>query len=173
MANDDPMKIWQEQPVERMAISMDEIRQMAGRFESRIDRRNRGEYIAAAVVMAIFGFYFFKFTDLATRVGSALIVAGTIYLVVQLWRRSSPRTLPAELGITGSVEFYRGELVRQRDALRSVWRWYLAPLAPGLAILTKGKLWAIAVNASVFGGVWWMNQRAAAKLTRQIEELEK
>jgi hypothetical protein len=31
----------------------------------------------------------------------------------------------------------------------------------------------IAINAIVFGLVWWVNQRGAARLTRQIEELDR
>src|SRR6266568_3115088 len=124
MPNDDPMKIWQEQPVEETAISMEEIRRRAGRFEGRIRNRNQREYLGAAVVAIMFTFYFFKFSDWAVRAGSLLVLAGTAYVVVQLYRRSSPLELPGELGLTGSVAFYRRELVRQRDLLRSVWSWY-------------------------------------------------
>ncbi|MCU1233502.1 MAG: hypothetical protein JWP63_1469 [Candidatus Solibacter sp.] len=172
MPNDDPMKIWQEQPVEGTAISMDEIRRRAGRFEYRIRSRNKREYLGAAIVAIMFTFYLFHFSDWAIRVGSLLVLAGTAYVVAQLYRRSSPLALPGELGLTGSVEFYRRELVRQRDLLRSVWSWYLAPLVPGLLVISKGKIVTLAINVLVFGGVWWINQRAADRLTRQIEELD-
>ncbi len=101
------------------------------------------------------------------------MLAGTAYVVVQLYRRSRPLALPEELGLMGSVEFYRRELVRQRDLLRSVWSWYLAPLAPGLLVISRLKPITVAINATVFGGIWWLNQRGAARLTRQIEELDR
>ena len=173
MQNDDPMKIWQEQPVEGKVISMEEIRRRAGKFEKRIDRRNLREYAGAAIVTVVFSFAFFKFHDLLTRVGSVLCVAGTAYVVAQLYFRSSPRTLPADLALTCSVEFYRTELVRQRDLLRSVFSWYLAPLLPGLLVFTRGKIGMIVLDVVVFGGVWWLNQWVAKGLTRQIEELDK
>jgi hypothetical protein len=173
MANDDPMRIWQDQPVEGTTLSLDEIRRRAGRFESRIRKRNRREYIGAAAVAVAFSFYIFKFSDWAIRAGSLLVLAGTAYVVVQLYRRSNPSTLPGELGLTGSVAFYRQELVRQRDLVRSVWSWYLAPLVPGLLVISKGKIITLVVNAVVFGGVWWLNLRGAARPTRQIEELDR
>ena len=173
MANDDPMRVWQDQPVEGMHMSLEEVRRRAGRFESRIQNRNQREYLGAAVVALMFSFYFFKFPDLTTRAGCVLVLAGTAYVVAQLYRRSRPLALPDELGLIGSVEFYRRELVRQRDLLRSVWSWYLAPLAPGLLVISRLKPITVAINAAVFGGIWWLNQRGAARLTRQIEELDR
>ena len=72
-------------------------------------------------------------------------------------------------------------VMAQRDALRSVWRWYLLPLVPGLAavLLVTGMergfdvrivLLALAF-AAVFGGVWLLNQWGARKLDRKVEEL--
>jgi hypothetical protein len=173
MPNDDPMKIWQDQPAEGITISMEDIRQKAGRFERRIHHRNQREYLGAVVVAVMFGFYFFKFPDPLTRAGCLLVFAGTAYVVAQLYHRSSPRTLPGELGLTGSVDFYRRELVRQRDLLRSVFSWYLAPLLPGLLLFTRGRIPIIVVDLLVFGGIWWLNQRGADRLTRQIEELDR
>lgn len=173
MANEDPLRVWQEQPVEGAAPPLEEIRRRAGKFESRIRNRNRREYIGAAVVLAAFTFYFFWFSDLLVRVGSVLIIAGTIYVVRQLYRRSTPAAMPAEFGLTASVEFYRSELVRQRDLLQSVWKWYLAPFVPGMVMFSRGKIPFLTSNTIVFGLVWWMNRRGAGRLTRQIEELDR
>jgi hypothetical protein len=173
MANEDPLRIWQDQPVEGATLPLEEIRRRAGKFERRVRNRNRREYIAAVFVLCAFTFYFFRFTDPLVRVGSLVTIAGTIYVVAQLYRRSTPATLPSEFGLTGSVEFYRKELVKQRDLLQSVWSWYLAPFVPGLLLFSHGKIPFLAMNAIVFGLVWWLNRRGAARLTRQIEELER
>jgi hypothetical protein len=173
MANDDPLRVWQEQPVEVVPIPLEEIRRRAGRFESRIRNRDRREYLAAAFVMVAFSFYIYKFSDWAMRAGSALVLAGTVYVVVQLYRRSTPVSLPAEYGLVASMEFYRRELVRQRDLVRSVFNWYLGPLLPGLLVISRGKPVMIAMTAIVFGLIWWMNQKGAQRLTRQIEELDR
>jgi len=84
---------------------------------------------------------------------------------------------------------HRRELVRQRDALRSVWRWYLAPFVPGLLVFIVGTtieagvhapLWAVIATSAVslgfvsliFAGVWALNAYAARKLDQEINSLD-
>jgi hypothetical protein len=131
---DDIQNVWQNQPVENMTMPLEEIRRKSGKFEKRIKRRNLREYAGAAIGIAAYTFYIFKFDSLVIRAGCVLVIAGALYVVVQIYNRASPGTLPADLAFTASLEFHRRELVRQRDLLRSVWRWYLGPLIPGLAV---------------------------------------
>jgi len=177
---DDIRNVWQNQPVENTPMPLEEIRRQAWRFEKRIARRNLREYVAAAIGIAAYTFYIFKFHSLAIRAGSVLVIAGVLYVVVQLYRRASSGSLPADLGVAASVEFHRRELVRQRDLLRSVWRWYVGPIIPGLVVFTVGLLphraGAQAVGALFLalgsGGIVWFNRRAAIRLDRQIAELD-
>jgi hypothetical protein len=46
-----------------------------------------------------------------------------MYMVYQLHRKASSAGAPADLGWKSCAAFYRAELERQRDALRSVWKW--------------------------------------------------
>jgi hypothetical protein len=87
------------------------------------------------------------------------------------------------------VASYRAQLIRQRDALRSVGAWYLAPFAPGMALLMLGRWFAFrpadrpigldhmiillssAIVALGFFVVWLLNQRGADWLQRRIDEL--
>ena len=181
---DDIRNVWQNQSVDNAAMPLEEIRRRAQKFQSKIAWRNRREYLGAAIVVITFGYYIYKFPYPMIRAGSALIIAGTLYVIYQLHRRASPQTLPSELALVGSVEFYRRQLVRQRDALQSVWKWYLSPLIPGLLVFTAGIPWGrpdphrrsgafyFAFIAIVFLGIWWLNRRAAARLDRQIAELD-
>jgi hypothetical protein len=84
--------------------------------------------------------------------------------------------------------FWREQMVRQRDALRSIFWWYLLPFFPGLLILmsaggarpqpaggegaTAGGLIVMCLTVSVFPFVWWLNQLAARKLQKQIDEID-
>jgi hypothetical protein len=179
---DDIRNVWQDQPVENTPMPLEEIQRRARRFEKRIDRRNLREYVGAAVVIAGFTYYIFKFPSPLMRTGCALIIAGSLFVMVQLYRRGSPGALPADLAWTDSLEFHRRELVRQRDLLRSVWRWYIGPLVPGLAVFEAGTMpqhspwWMFLLVAlfflAVFGGIIWLNRRAATHLDRQIAELD-
>jgi hypothetical protein len=177
---DDLRKLWQCQTVENAPMPLEEIRRKAERFHRRIRWRNRREYCAAAIVIAAFGFDVYHFADPLARLGAGMIILGTLYAVFQLHRRASAHDLPADLALVSSIRFYRRELVRQRDALRSVWAWYMAPLLPGLTVLafgmgprgTKSMLGYFGIIAAVFTGVVWVNHRAVLRLNRQIESLD-
>jgi Flp pilus assembly protein TadB len=179
---DDLRNVWQNQPVENKPMPLEEIHHRAQRFEKRIDRRNLREYAGAAFGIAAYTFYIFKFHSLVVRAGSVMVIAGVLYVVVQLYRRASSGSLPEDFGVAASIEFHRRELVRQRDLLRSVWRWYIAPIVPGLAVFSAGTMaphspfWVYLLLAlffvAAFGGIVWLNRRAADRLDRQIAELD-
>jgi len=179
---DDIRNVWQNQPVENTPMPLEEIRRKARQFEKRINRRNLREYAGGAFVIAGFTYYIFKFPSPLMRTGCALIIVGSLFVMVQLYRRGSPGVLPVDLAWTDSLEFHRRELVRQRDLLRSVWLWYIGPLVPGLAVFEAGTMpqhspwWMFLVLVLfflvVFGLIIWVNHRASVRLGRQIAELD-
>lgn len=151
----------------------------AGRLQRTVSRRNRREFVAAALVAPVFLFYAWFFPHWLTKLGALLTVAGTGVLVWQLHTRASARPLPAALA-DSLLQFHRGELVRQRDALRSVWRWYIAPLVPGMVLFLCGRQVEIGrwqpgvfvVAALLLVGVVLLNHLAARRLQRQIDVLD-
>jgi Flp pilus assembly protein TadB len=179
---DDMRNVWQNQPLENQPMPLEEIRRKAQQFEKRIARRNLREYIGSAIGIAWYAFYIFKFHSPVIRAGSAMVIAGVLCVVVQLYRRASAGELPADLGRNASIEFHRSELVRQRDLLRSVWRWYIGPIVPGLIVFSAGSVpahspvWVYLAVALFFavtlGGLVWFNHRGAKRLDRQIAELD-
>jgi hypothetical protein len=182
MPDEEWLHVWQNQPVEHASMSIEDITRKAGTFERTIRNRNLREYIAGGVVVIFFAYNFLHFPELISRLGSALLIAGTLYVMYQLHRRGSAASLPRDMGLTSSLAFHRRELVRQRDALASIGSWYLAPMLPGLLVMGVGsaqrsRWWVAVVFAvfclAVFAGIWWLNHRAAARLSRQIEELDK
>lgn len=182
-----PRSVWQNQKLEGIRMSANEIRAKDRRFQRRIFWRNALEYAAAIALVLFSSFQFRKSSDVVMRAGFVLAGAGTLYLVWQLWRRGSPRNLPAEMGLASALDFHRRELERQRDLLASVWRWYLGPLMPGWVVLmigigrtNPGHLQHFALRFTVFNIVavalfvfgWKLNQRGARKLQRRIDELD-
>jgi Flp pilus assembly protein TadB len=174
--------LWQNQSVEPVQMSLEEIRKKAEIFQKRIRNRNFREYAASVVVFVAFGFYTWRFPDI--RVGSAMIFAATIYMVYQLHTRGAAKTLPASMALDTCFEFHRRELERQRDLLRDIWKWYLLPFVPGLLAFIGVPLlhlspdkWLrvlpfVVLCAGFYYAVWRLNQRAANKLQRQIDELD-
>jgi hypothetical protein len=187
MANEtaprDLRQLWQEQEVETVIISMDEIRRRARSFERRIQRRNLREYVAGVVAVAAMALQFGAATQMAVRIAFVLLAGGTAYVMWRLLTQGAVRELPEEMGRANCVAFYRRELERQRDLLRGIWKWYLAPFVPGLAVLTAASFvsgkpnlrWVPVAFAGfvvlAFWGIASFNRRAADRLEQQIREI--
>jgi hypothetical protein len=177
-------KIWQEQPVEGIKMSAEVIHQRAAKFERRIRWRNRRESVGCLVVSGLFTYFLFDTHDVLFRVAYGLFIAAMIWIAIQLQRKGSVKSLPAGLEASSSLQFFRQELERQRDAVKNVWPWYLAPMVPGYVMLTIAYLVSFPHPARWIGvaafdlfvvllfiGIWKMNQRAARCLQRSIDEL--
>ena len=187
MTNDPPphdmSKVWQNQSVEVVQMSLDEIRRKAHKFENRISRRNRREYIAVAVVIAVCTGRIVISNNLVVNIGGGLLIAGLLYIVYQIHKKGSARTIPSDAAFANGIAFYRSELERQRDLNRQVWSWYIGPLLPvwwlptwGLAAANEYSVRSLMVRGTVvilvFVVVGVLNQRAARKLQRQIDALD-
>lgn len=177
-------ELWQSQPVEGVKMPLEEIRRRANKFERRIRWRNRRETVACVLVSLLFGYFLIDTHQLLFRITYALFIVAMIWVAVQLHRKGSIKSLPDSLGASNSLLFFRAELERQRDAIRNVWPWYLAPLVPGYLMLTIAyavtfprpvRLIGVAAFDAfivlVFIGIWKWNQRGARCLQRMIDEL--
>jgi hypothetical protein len=184
---DDVRSVWQSQGPGGATPRLEEIRGKAGKFRRQILWRNGREYVVSALLAPYFGYCAWTARSAPVQWGNGLMVAGLLYMMYQLHRRASAAPAPADLGGKSCVAFHRAELERQRDALRSVWKWYLGPLAPGLVTIlgagcaagfhrsiAAGALATIAAGlvALLFWGVAILNQKAAGQLQKQIDALE-
>jgi len=187
LGGDDPIQVWQSQPVEPLIMSIDEIRKKASKFQRRIRGRNLRETVASFVAIGIFALFFKWYPDPVQRIGSCLTIAGYLYVI---WRMNGPAAagrVPLDATFESCLTFHRRELARQRDLLRTVWRWYLGPLVPGLAVSIIGVMARRARHPSdwlrvlpfliVLPVVFWiigrLNGRAADCLQRHIDDLER
>ncbi len=177
-------KLWQDQPVEGIKMSVEEIRRRAGKFERRIRRRNLREYVASLLAAGLFVYFFATSHDLLQRVTFVLFFAAMLWIVVALHRKGSAKTMPDGVDTLTGLRFYRAELERQHEVVKGMWRWYLAPMVPGFVVYTIGHAlkvphpaaWAglalmDVIVAGMFYFVWRMNMKAARCLERTIEEL--
>jgi len=185
--NDPIHELWASQPVAPVRLAPEELDRRARRLDRRVRLRNAIEYAAGAAPLLVFGAMTVAYGDPLMRLASAAIVLGVVVVMLGLHRRASASR--AEDWAAPILDHHRAQLVRQRDALAGVWRWYLAPLVPGLALLFAG-VWrlrcAIAGPATataaivppvlialvVFAGIHWLNRAAARRLTRAIAALD-
>jgi hypothetical protein len=182
----DVRALWQSQPAEPRRFSPGEIRALAEKVDRAVRARNRREYVAAVIVVA--GAALTAWTSVAplSKVGAALWGVAALVVAAHLARHGTPGSHDGA-GSEGSLRAHRRELVRQRDLLASVWRWYIGPFVPGLALFFAGELasaWAhgaisIAITcvaaAAAAGGcvaVGLANARAARRLDDEIAALD-
>ena len=181
MNEDELKRIWQQQPLRGPDLSP---AQLISAMESKTTQlrrdliaRDTRELLACAVLIPIFGFYFFNERTPIVRLGWLIVIGSMLFIAWKLVhaRRSTPLAPPG----ASIVESLRAELnsVRaQSDLLGSVLWWYLLPPTIGLLISTwamrihigvkiASTLTFIAVDAFIF----WLNRRARAKQLFPVE----
>ena len=55
-------------------------------------------------------------------------ITTALYVIYQLYRRGSARAVPPDARLETSLELYRAQLERRRNALRGIWSWYTGPI---------------------------------------------
>lgn len=187
----DLRSLWQTMAVETVSVSMEEMRAKANAFQKRIRRRNFIEYAATIVVVIVLSWYatWPSRAGLLWPVSNGLIIVGMLIVALNLHLRGRAVAPPAEASARSLIDFQRAELTRQRDALRSVWLWYILPVVPGII------LWFIAIGIDmttrhperalvalsgaamvvvlVFVIIILLNLLGAARLQRMIDDLDR
>jgi hypothetical protein len=185
----DPRSIWAADDAHLPPLSPAVLRGRADALHRRVRRRNRLEYIAAAPLVPLFGWIGWISGDTLMRIACIVLIAGIALVVWNLSRRGAQPMPEAEALAMPAFAFHRAQLVRQRDALRNVWRWYLAPFVPGM-VLFLAAIWhamrahqstaaalvgvvpTAAIVAAVFVGIHFINRAAARRLDREIAALD-
>ncbi|MBS0470458.1 MAG: hypothetical protein JSR60_05260 [Proteobacteria bacterium] len=184
----DPIHVWKSQTTED-TVTLETIRNRANKFQRRIAMANRIEYAASALVVVVFAFYVWILPGLLLKLGSALVIAATFYIVWQLRRRGSPHAVPDGTALA-LIDFHRNELARRRDLARSAWRWYILPALPGVLLMIAGRwfqshtpgrtidrdhlfiIFGVFICALIVAGVRYVQVVGARKMQEQIDELD-
>lgn len=187
----DLQSLWQSMPTTPVTITAEDMRARATAFQRKVRRRNLVEYIASGFVVIVFGWYA-TWPVPATPlwpIANIMIIIGVLAVVWNLHRLARAATPPSGASAASLIDFQRAEYVRQRNALKSVWLWYIGPVVPGLIV------WFIAagvgmpglipmraiiglggtalVAALVFGVIILLNLLGAARLQRMIDDLDR
>ncbi|WP_296000362.1 hypothetical protein [Rugamonas sp.] len=185
MNDQDLKQLWKTQPAAAPHYSEQQLRQRARSLHRRVAVRNFLEYAAGVAVIAGFAYFIAAYRHPLMQIGSALIIVATFFVLHQLHWRASGRPLPgADAALPGRA-FHRAQLTRQRDALRTVGRWYVAPFVPGVVMFrwgvetqmagigpfAHGPL-ANALIAAVLLLIVGINWRMAGKLQGEIDALD-
>jgi hypothetical protein len=172
-------RLWRGQPRDTGAPSIESIRSRADRFERTVRRWNIVGAVVFVLVIAAEAWQIWVHPDLLERVGDLLTVAALIVVMVRFRPHAARLSMPAGLGLTSSVDFYRSQLARQRDLASHPWR-YLVLFVPGVGLSLfgdaldrpAGQTVAIAIVAVVlFLAVAWVHARTVRRLQREIDVL--
>jgi hypothetical protein len=125
--------IWQNQTMEEHEmITLSEIRARADSFKTRVGWRNLALYVYSIANIAITAWMLSSGKNKLYEMPALLLVAAHLFVIWQLWWRTSMRTMPVDLIGRAALDYLRHQLERQRDALSNAWLWYIAPFMPGL-----------------------------------------
>jgi len=187
MHDDELKKLWQEQTLRNPPSAADLISAMQNRttqLRRMLDARDVRELVACAVVIIVFGvFYFTVYREPISRLGDLIIIGSTIFIAWKFihTRRTTP-SAPAGATIVESLRAELDAVRAQSRLLGSVLWWYLLPGFIGLLVATWGlqinlrakitsTLFCIAVDTFIY----WLNRWARAKqllpLEAQLESL--
>ena len=156
-------------------MPLDDIRTKAERLDAKT-RRWRVVTAVFFILLLIKGAVEVWIQDgMLERAGDLLTMAALVYVAYR-YRKQRLAAPPVALGRTNCVDFYRAELVRQRDLSKDSWG-YLLPFVPGMALALFGggfenrptsQLIAIVVFgvALFLGSAWWNAYTARSSRTR-------
>jgi hypothetical protein len=189
MSDLDPLKsLWRSQKDEPMTMTEAQLRTRTDKFAATIWWRNAREYAAAALVAVFFGYFALTDANPVKQMGAAAVVLAALFVSWRMWVHAGAGASAAPTAPW--AERHRAQMVRQRDVLASVWRWYALPFVPGLALMLTARhaypdfkldqpeawlslAWPLAFVAIILGGVIWLNHVAANKLQSEIDELDR
>jgi len=180
--NDDELKqLWRQQPLRDTPAAADLISAMQNRttlLRRCLDARDLRELLACAVVIIIFGrFYFTVYREPISRLGDLIIIGSTIFIAWRLvhTRRSTPSAPPGAT-IVDSLRAELNAVRAQSRLLGSVLWWYLLPPTIGMLVATWGlpiNLHAKIASTLVFIGmdalIYWLNRWARSKQLLPLE----
>ena len=185
MSENEVKDMWKNQAAPAGAFSIEQLRKAASKLQRRVKVRNAIEYVAMVFVTLSFVNYIFVFPHTLMRIGSVLMILGTGIVGYQLHRRASGKPLPDDFALRSGLEFYRAQLLRQREALRSAWLWYIAPIVPGVIVFRWGVETELGAGAPFARGpvanlviaivllvIVVHNQMGAWRIQRKIEKLD-
>jgi hypothetical protein len=179
--NDEELKsMWSNQAIPVQTISLEQIREQADALRRSHIREYWMGQVSCAAVIVIFAAFAIFVNDGRMRLGCALTALGSVIVLYRMRQLASIRALPAADIAAPYVDFMKAELGRQRDALRGVVLWFIAPNVPGLVALVWSMShdngiafpWQIPMMFVIpFLVAIWMHFAKARRLQRKIDAL--
>lgn len=122
----DPRRIWQNQPTEPSVMTLEKIRQKVRELRAKTRRQLLGNSATPLIVVALCGFAIKQFSTLQPlfALPVAWSLAGLYFLNRGMWSAA----MPGDAALSTGLEFYRREIERRRYLLRRALLWSFGPV---------------------------------------------
>jgi len=156
------------------------------KFLLDIRRRNRREVIVGIILLPVFGLYAARAPSGSLGYFAHIIIMLAILFVIGVFLTVARPRGNLIANPPTDLDHWSTEVRRQARLLRRVPLWYLGPFLPGFVLL----LWSLALRLGpkgwlqlsvpaavllvlvlVFGGIAWLNLRAASTLEAEADAL--
>jgi hypothetical protein len=182
MSEPDLHTLWKNQAAEEIDMTAAHnaaIGERANKFQGQLTSLRTREHVAGIVVLVVFTIYFFLASHPLVQAGCVLTILGDLYSMWHLEQRLRRTRGATPILGESCIAFHRQSLIDHRDTLRSVWRWSIVPLLPGMVVfrwgvaLEAGRIdwWTNGVVALILIGVYAANVYGARRLQREIDAL--
>ncbi len=127
--------LWQDQPTEPPAMSLEQIQKRAYQLQTRIHREKLIVYGISAVAVPLYVFAVIISPDRLATAGYLLTLLGVLFVLYVNHRHVQPNRQAVVVASTACADFHRRALAQRRDLLRKVWLWAVAPIMPGAILM--------------------------------------
>ena len=162
-------------------MPLDDIRTKAERLDTKTRRWRVATAVLVILLVIVEAWQVWRGEEMLERAGDLLTIAAFVYIAYR-YRKQRLAAPPVALGRTNSVDFYRAELVRQRDLSKDSWG-FLLPFVPGVALALFGRglgerptsqnsrASSSSVSRCSLAVAWWI-AHTARKLQNEIDALD-
>jgi len=189
-SGNDPRTIWQNQPTEPSAMTLEKIRPKVRELHAKTRRQLLGNLVLPFIVIALCGFGIKHFHHPALRSLFAFAIVWSLAGLYFLNRGMWSAMLPGEAALSTGLESYRREVERRRSFSGRLMLWGFGPvifaiatliavilsLGIGSGMLLKGAL--LKMSPFLTLTVIWIvsffviRMRQQRELQREIDELD-
>ncbi len=170
-------------------LTLEELQAADRDLRRSVRRMNIQEWVAGVFLVPWCLYSAYRAERTPTAVGMLLLATSGLFICYVIFKRSR---VPSVSPSAPTREFYEehvGALTRRAELLESVWRWYLLPFVPGIAVVYIDAVvvvlgrpvvtprayavlgFTLLVAVAVYLVVGVVNRRAARKIRRRIETL--
>lgn len=127
--------LWKTLPSEPVVLTREDMQLRITTLKAKVKRRDINEYLGFAVLFVLIAYVHSLNSGWENWVISGLMTVGAIAACWNYRRRAGGSAMAPLSASENLTQFIRRELIRQRDAAATFWRWYILPFVPAIVFI--------------------------------------